>query len=404
MRIGYFDCFSGASGDMILGALVDCGWPEEALRAVFAAVPLRGYEVTVARVRKGPIAATQVRIHVTEPQPERHLADVLEAIERSGLTPEQRRTAARLFRRLAEVEASIHGTTPEHIHFHEVGAVDSILDILGTIAGLDALGIEKVYASPVNVGGGTVQTAHGELPVPAPATAALMRGRPVYSSGAEGELLTPTGALILSELAAGFGPLPPMQLDRVGYGAGQKDLPRPNVLRLMIGTALAPQQTPGISAAELAGTLGVEHDTAVLLETNIDDMNPQLYGHVVDLLYTAGALDVTLIPVHMKKGRPGTLLSALAPEDAVDRLARVLFEESTTLGIRLHRVERLKLPRRVEEVRTRFGAIRVKVGYLAGRVVNVMPEYEDCRAAALARHVPLKEVMDEARRAWEQQS
>jgi uncharacterized protein (TIGR00299 family) protein len=404
MRIGYLDCFSGASGDMILGALLDCGWPEEALRALCAGVPLGGYELNVARVRKGPLMATQVRIRVTEPQPERHLAEVLDIVERSGLSPAQRSTATRLFRRLAEVEAAIHGSTPEQIHFHEVGAVDSIIDILGAVAGLAALRIEQLYVSPVNVGGGTVRTAHGELPVPAPATAALMRGRPVYSSGPEGELLTPTGALILSELAAGFGPLPPMQLECIGYGAGQKDLPRPNVLRLMAGAALAAPAPAGTLVADAARTLGADYDTAVRLETNIDDMNPQLYGHLVELLYAAGALDVTLLPAQMKKGRPGTLLSVLAPEDAVAPLAQVLFTETTTIGIRLQRVERLKLGRSVETVSTRFGPIRVKISRLAGQVVNAMPEYEDCRAAALARRVPLKQVLDEARRAWEQHS
>src|SRR5919197_1498895 len=196
MPIGYFDCFSGASGDMLLGALVACGWPEGELRALCRSIPLSGYELTVAPVRKGPIAATQVRIRVTAPQPERHLADVLEVIARSGLTPPQRSTAERLFHRLAEVEAAIHGTSPERIHFHEIGAVDSILDILGAVAGLDALALDQFYASPVNVGGGTVRTAHGELPVPAPATATLMRGKLIYSSGLEGELLTTTGALL----------------------------------------------------------------------------------------------------------------------------------------------------------------------------------------------------------------
>ena len=287
-----------------------------------------------------------------------------------------------LFVRLAEVEGRMHGVAPEAVHFHEVGAVDSILDVVGVVAGLKALGIERVICSPVNVGGSApIQTRHGWWPIPGPATLDLMQDKPIYAMADMGETLTPTGALLLSELADEFGPIPAMQAQRVGYGAGMRDSAIPNVLRVIIGED---------SAADT-------HGLATVIETTIDDMNPQLYGHVAARLFAAGALDVTLTPIQMKKGRPGHVLSVLTETVAHEPLLDIIFTETTTIGVRLHRVERIKLERQVEHVETPWGTVRRKVALRRGKVVNRSPEYEDCLRVATEANVPVKQVMDYAR-------
>ena len=386
MRIAYFDCFAGASGDMILGALVDGGWSFDELQATFAKIPLGGYAVRQEEVRKGLLRARQVHIEIdtNEHTVERNLQDILQLLEASGLDADVVATSARLFTRLAEVEGRMHGVAPEAVHFHEVGAVDSILDVVGAVVGLKALGIERVVCSPVNVGGGSpIQTRHGWWPIPGPATLDLMRDRPVYATAGMGETLTPTGALLLSELAAAFGPAPAMRVKRIGYGAGVRDTAIPNVLRLIIGEESD------------EGSQGM----ATVIETTIDDMNPQIYGHVSAQLFAVGALDVTLAPVQMKKGRPGHVLSVLTELPDHTPLLDVIFRETTTIGVRLHRVERIKLKRRIERVATPWGAVRRKTALWRGEVVNRSPEYEDCLQVANAAGVPVKQVMDCARAA-----
>jgi uncharacterized protein (TIGR00299 family) protein len=398
VRAAYFECFAGASGDMILGALVDAGWPEAQLRAALASIPLQGWTLEVARVKKGALRATQVRIRATAPQPERDLEDITPLIEASGLEPAVKRRAIALFHELAEVEGLQHDQPPETVHFHEVGAVDSILDIVGACAGLHALQIERIYVSPMNVGGGIVSTRDGILPVPGPAALELLRrkGAPIYASEYGPEFLTPTGALVLATLADGFGPFPPMRVEQVGYGAGQKDFAIPNVLRVSIGELHA-----GWDAARLwpfgAGVpSGQAEDVAVQLETNIDDMNPEWYGYVADRLMQDGALDVSLTPVFMKKGRPGVLLSVLVEPHRLESALATIFRETTTLGVRVSPVVRRKLERRIEPVETPYGRIRVKVALLGGAVRSVAPEYDDCRRAAEQHGVALRQVYDAA--------
>lgn len=390
VRAAYFECFAGASGDMVLGALLDAGWPEKDFRAALAAVPLGGYEVAVQPAQKGALRGTQVRFTVLEPQPERVMDDIVPVIEASRLAQAVKEQALRLFWVLAEVEGWEHRLPPRRVHFHEVGAVDSILDIVGACAGLHALGVERVYVSPINVGGGITESRDGPIPVPGPATLELVKrvGAPIYASSYSGEFLTPTGALVLTVLAAGFGPLPPMRVERIGYGAGQKDFVLPNMLRVSIGELLE----PGAAAAET--------DVAVQIETNIDDMNPEWYGHLMDRLFAVGALDVSMAPVFMKKGRPGVLLSVLAEPGGAEQVVETVFGETSTLGVRLHEVRRRKLPRRVERVQTSWGPVRVKLALLRGEVRNAAPEYEDCRRLAAEAGVPLRQVYDAALRAW----
>lgn len=383
MTIAYFDCFSGISGDMTLGALVDAGVPIETLRAELAKLDLPGYTLTSEKVQRGGISATKVNVILEQrKQPARQLADIKGIIDSSPLGEAVKRKSLAVFRRLAEAEAKVHGTTVEKVHFHEVGAVDAIVDIVGSVIGLEHLGITGIIASPVNLGSGSIHTAHGKLPVPAPATAELLKGIPVYSSSITMELTTPTGAAIIATLADTFGPIPKITVDRVSYGAGGKDLPdQPNVLRIFLG---AYDREP-------------DQDTSVLIESNIDDMNPQVYEHLVELLMQAGAQDAFLTPIIMKKGRPGVLLSVLADREKSDALADLVFRETTSIGLRVQQVGRKKLQREIREVATEYGTVRVKISRRGEEVLTATPEYEDCKRLAEEKQVPLKQVMDEAK-------
>ncbi|MGI8422645.1 MAG: nickel pincer cofactor biosynthesis protein LarC [Chloroflexota bacterium] len=392
-RGAYFECFAGASGDMILGALVDAGWSETDLRASLELMHLSGWELEVRPVKKGALRATQVRIRVTEPQPERDVGDIEPLIADSDLPAPVKDRAIALFRELADVEGIQHDQPSDTVHFHEVGAVDSILDIVGACAGLHHLGVVRIFVSPINVGGGIVPTRDGILPVPGPAALELLRRKraPIYASEYGPEFLTPTGALVLATLADGFGPFPRMQVDRIGYGAGQKDFKIPNVLRVSIG------EVDARDAHDHEEDHG--HDHVVELQTNVDDMNPEFFGHVTQQLSRAGALDVTLAPVFMKKGRPGTVISVLAHEETADSVIEILFRETTTLGVRFSRLERRTLPRRIETVVTPFGPVRVKLALLNGSVRSAAPEYDDCHSAAERHGVPIAAVYDAARAA-----
>ena len=399
-RLLYLDCASGAAGDMLLGALVDLGMPLDALRAELAKLPLRGYRLESHRVHRSGLHATKVdvviggepgeahsHLHVhghgqdhgdrhRHAHGQRRLGDILGLIGESTLEPAVKEKSAALFRRLAEAEGKVHGIGPEEVHFHEVGAVDAIVDVVGGVIGLHWLKADRVVASPLNVGTGTVSMSHGTFAVPPPATATLVHGVPVYGAG-EGELLTPTGALLVTGHAQEYGPLPPLRVSAVGHGAGSRDTPgRPNVLRLLVGEADA--KAPA--------------ERVVVIETAVDDMSPQLGGPLLDRLLAAGALDAFLTPVQMKKGRPGLLVTVLAEPAARAALEEVLFSETTTLGLRYQEWDRTVLEREVVPVATPYGEVGVKVGRRGSRVFNVQPEFEDCQRRAAQAGVPVKEV------------
>lgn len=383
MKIGYFDCFSGASGDMILGALIDSGLDVDALRAELQALPVKGWQFSVTSVSKGVIKATAVEVTWDGPETERRLSDIEALIEASALPAGDRERSKQIFRRLAAAEARVHGVAPEQVHFHEVGAVDAIVDVVGAVVGLRLLGVEKVIVSPLPLGRGSVQSAHGRLPLPAPATVELLQGVPVVGVEVDGETVTPTGAAVLTTLAASYGPVPAMSIRAVGYGAGRRETELPNALRLLIGEA---DVAPNV-------------EWLVLLETNIDDLNPQIYDHLLDRLFAAGALDVWLAPVYMKKNRPATVVSTLCHPTDEAALTDVLFRETTTLGLRRQLVERRRLPRETRQVETRYGRAGVKLAFADGRLLRVAPEYDDCKRLAQAHGVPLREVMEEVERA-----
>jgi len=383
MKLGYFDCFSGASGDMILGALVDTGLPVERLQDDLSRLGLSNFSVEAHRVTKGGISGTKVTVSAPEDR-HRGLSDIETIIESSQLEAAVRQKSIRIFRRLAEAEARVHGKSVEEIHFHEVGALDAIVDVVGSVIGLTALGLDVLHCSPLHVGCGTVRCAHGTLPVPAPATAELLKGKPIYATGVEGELVTPTGAAILTTLCSAFGPMPQMTLEAVGYGAGSADRDLPNLLRLSLGQ----------TAEDLAG-YGME--TVAVGETNIDDMNPQIYDYVITCLLDMGALDAFLTHVHMKKNRPGTVLTVICRPGEMALFSDFLMRQTTTIGVRWRQDARIKAARSVEEIETIYGLIRVKVARRADMVLNVTPEYEDCKRVARERHIPLKKVMDQVK-------
>ncbi len=383
MKAAYFDCFSGISGDMVLGALVDAGVELARLEAELRRLPFSGWKISAEKVRRGAISATKVNVETVEGHHHRSLTTILKMIDEAGFAPRIAERARAIFGRLGQAEAKVHDVPIDKVHFHEVGAVDAIIDITGAAAGFELLGIEEFSVSPLNVGGGRVETAHGTLPVPAPATAELLRGFACYSSGIERELVTPTGAAIVSTLATSSGHLPLMTVEALGWGAGTANPPeQPNVLRLFVG--------------ERAGEAGRWDETVAVIEANVDDMNPQIYGYFAERAFEAGALDVFSTPVQMKKSRPGQLVTVLAPPESAERLAAVVFEETTTLGVRISEARRRCLQREWETVETAYGPVRIKLGMDAGRVLNAAPEYEDCRRIAAERGVPLKQVFAEA--------
>jgi uncharacterized protein (TIGR00299 family) protein len=389
MKLAYFDCFSGISGDMTLGALVDAGCDLERLRAELRGLQVSGWELSADKVWKNGMAATYVKVKSADQQKHRSLSAILEILEKSRLGPLVRERAAAIFQKLGEAEARVHDVPVEKIHFHEVGAVDAIVDIVGACIGFGALGIERFACSPLNVGGGTTKMAHGTLPVPAPATANLLRGMPTYSNGVQKELVTPTGAAIVATLCDAFGPQPAMSVSAIGYGAGTADLEgQPNVVRIMIGDA-AEKSVPGFD------------EEIAVIEANLDDMNPQIYGYFLEKALVTGALDVYTTPVQMKKNRPGTLLSVLCKPQDTNSLMALIFAETTTFGARTYRAQRRTLPRESLSVSTSFGDVRIKLSRVNGRILHVAPEYEDCRKLAVENNVPLQRVIAEALRSYE---
>jgi pyridinium-3,5-bisthiocarboxylic acid mononucleotide nickel chelatase len=443
MRIAYLDCFSGMSGDMFLGALIDAGVSADVLEKAVAALEV-GARLEITKVNRSGITATKVDVlvngekempsesvatsghghshshehhehheHPEHPHAEAHaqphshsqpsrtgvsaphthgrsLKEINAIIGKAKLSENAKQTALRIFEALGEAESKIHNMEIESVHFHEVGAVDAMVDIVGAAVGAEALGVDEFVCSPLNVGGGTVKCAHGVLPVPTPATVELLQGAPVYSSGVQVELLTPTGAAIVKTLASRFGSFPEMKIEKSGYGAGTRDFRgQPNVVRLTIGEA---------ASATLATKTA--QDTVAALEANLDDLNPQVFGYVMDRLLEEGALDVFGMPVQMKKNRPGTLLTVLCrPEDAA-KLTQIIFAETTTLGVRQRREQRHILARHWVSVNTQWGNVRMKIASMNGAVTNYAPEYEDCRKIAAEKHLPLKTVMQEATSAY----
>ena len=421
-RIIYFDCFSGISGDMILGAFLDAGLPFEDLKRALGSLAVPGYDITAERVLRAGVSATKFSVndhggsahshshdhehhHGHEPDHDhrhehdhghahdhghdhshasggnghghRTLPDIFDLIDQSALSSAGREKAKALFQRLAEAEAAIHQTPIDRVHLHEVGALDSIIDIVGAVFALEWARADRIICSPLNVGGGMIESAHGLFPVPAPATLKLLGDVPVYSGAVQKELVTPTGALIATSYASSFGAIPPLSVERVGYGAGTRDNPlTPNVLRILIGRSA--ERTTA--------------DRVVVIECEIDDMNPQLFGSAMDRLYAAGALEVFYVPVQMKKNRPGTLITVVSPPELRSTLADVIFSETTTIGLRHYEVEREVLQREIVRVQTAVGPIRFKLAWREGRVINAVPEFEDCLAIAKANNLSVKDV------------
>ena len=384
MRVVYFDCPSGAAGDMIMASLLDAGVPLAALKAELGKLALPGWELRAREVMKGAFRATKVDVEVDRAaHPHRSLRDILAILEASTLAPNVKERAARIFTRLADAEARVHGTDRESVHFHEVGAVDAIVDVTGAVLALDLAGVQAVHVSALPIGGGHVGSVHGKIPIPGPGTAELLRGFPVVDTGVRAVLVTPRGAAILTTLAASAGRMPSLTVDAVGYGAGTVDLPdTPNVLRCFLG------ETTESEAGD---------ETVLEIETTIDDMSPQLYEPLIERLFGAGALDVYLQPVIMKRGRPGIVVTALCAPERVGGLSQVLFEESTTIGVRWSERRRARLQREMIVLTTTYGAIPFKVSRLQGRIVTVTPEFVDVERIAREKSLPVREVLDQAR-------
>ncbi len=384
MTTAYFDCYSGISGDMTLGALVDLGLSVDDLRAALASLPVAGYTIEASRVMRCGIGATHVQVKTDEHHPHRHFSHVKKIIEGSELPGRVKERAVEAFHKIGVAEAAIHETTIEKIHFHEVGAVDAIVDILGAMWGLDELGIDRVEASAVAVGSGTVRCAHGEMPVPAPATARLLAGIPVCTGPVTGELATPTGAAILATVADRFGPMENFVIDKAGYGAGTRTYEKhTNYLRILLGRPAAGAGRDG------AAGVPAERTELALLTTEIDDMPAELFGYALERLFASGCLDAYAVPVQMKKNRPGTSLHVLVEKDRVAATMELLFRETTTFGVKVTPCDRYALRRSVETLETSLGPVRVKSGYWGGEALKSTPEYEDCRRIAEEKGLPL---------------
>ncbi|MGA3206220.1 MAG: nickel pincer cofactor biosynthesis protein LarC [Syntrophales bacterium] len=387
MRIAYFDCFSGVSGDMILGALIDAGADLHELESELSKLKISGFTVKAEKTTRMGLSGTRFFVDADDSHAERHLTDIEKIMDKSDLSDEIKAKAKAIFHDLAHVEAKIHNTNPGDVHFHEIGGLDSIVDVVGSLVIMKMLGIETVYASRIPVGTGFVECDHGVLPLPAPATLELLKGIPVYASSIEKELVTPTGIAILKHVVQNFGTIPEMKIENAGYGAGSRDLKIPNLLRVWIG--------------EYDVKPEYEEDEVILIETNIDNMNPEILGYALERLLERGALDVFMTPVFMKKNRPGTLVSILITPDKLNEALSVVFAETTSLGVRFQRLTRRKLPRELITVETSFGPVRVKVSHTGMEKRILSPEYEDCREIAIRKGIPLRKVYEEAQAAAE---
>ncbi|MBI5199347.1 MAG: nickel pincer cofactor biosynthesis protein LarC [Nitrospirae bacterium] len=384
--IAYFDCFSGISGDMILGAMVDAGIPLNRLRRELSKMNLSGYKLKEREVKRAGIRGTKVDVLISSKfkvQSSKRWKDIEGIVKRSSLSAEIKEKGLKIMRRLFEAEGNVHGESPEKVHLHELGAMDCIIDVFGAIIGMNLLNLEKIYSSPLNLGSGFITAEHGDLPVPAPATAEILKGIPTYSTGISYELTTPTGAAIIAAISDDFISLPPFKIEKIGYGAGSKDIKgHPNVLRLFIGE----------------DGMDYDKDEVVVVETNIDDMNPQIYEHLIERLLEEGALDAYITPIMMKKNRPANLLTILSGKKIMGVLINTLFKETTTFGVRFHSVSRYKLSKKIEKVKTKYGTINVKVGLRGDDIISITPEYEDCRVIAKKKKLPLRTILEEVKR------
>jgi uncharacterized protein (TIGR00299 family) protein len=405
MRCLYFDCFAGISGDMTIGALIDLGVDFEELKKQLSTLDLSAYELDAESVKRSGIAATKFTVKVDEArQPARKLADIHTLIDNSGLSDAVKQGSLQVFEKLAEAEAQVHGSTIDRIHFHEVGAADSILDVVGAIIGFELLGVDEFFASPLRVGFGAINVAHGLMPVPAPGTAELLKGLPVYAGDMEGEFVTPTGAAIIATLCRQYGAMPRMRMEKIGYGAGSRD-PKgfPNALRLVMGerieTSEEEQSSQNVVVAK-PGHSKKEAREIIVIETNIDDMNPQGYGYVMEKAFRLGALDVFLTPIQMKKDRPAVKLTVLCDGKDFDELTGLILRETTTLGLRYYEARRQTLERHIEMVETEYGQVRVKVACDGESVIHYQAEYEDCVKLAEKTGVSLLEVQAAANAAY----
>lgn len=383
MNAAYIDCFSGASGDMLLGALIDAGMPVEKLQNVINSLNIPNCILAVSKVTENSLTATRIHVKIADAQPHRHLQDIEKIITSANLEEPVRKKALEVFHCLAEAEAEVHGCNSEEVHFHEVGAADALVDIVGVVYGFHSLGINRISCSPLPIPRGWVNCAHGELPIPAPATCRLLRGKPVYGVDLEQELITPTGAALIHVLASEYGPMPPILLGSIGYGAGKNKRRdgRPNLLRLITGEAHQPDEVQQVE----------------VIETALDDWNPETWPHVADRLFHNGALDVILLPVQMKKGRPGFLIKTICEPAHTQALKQIILSETSSIGLRFHTEQRMTLPREINTVQTRFGPIQAKkITSPDGTIIA--PEFEECRRVALDMGIPIKEVYREVNR------
>ena len=386
MKILYFDCFSGVSGNMILGAMVDAGIDIKALKKELKKLDLHGYSLKVSKVKRKGIKGTKVDVIVDKKKHlhHTHYKDIKRLIERSKLPEKIKEDSLSIFKNIAEAEAKIHRTSVDNVHFHEVGAVDSIVDVVGASICISLLNSDTILSSPINTGKGMVKTEHGLLPVPAPATTEMLKGFPSYSSDIEFELATPTGVGIITAMAKASNTIPVMKTNVIGYGAGSKDFSdSPNLLRIMIGEGYSPS----------------EQDSITVIESNIDDMNPQFYDHIMNRIFDAGALDVFLTPIIMKKNRPAVKITLLSENDNVNKLADILLKETTSFGLRMYKTERIKLEKEIKTVKTEYGSTKVKIGKKNGKIINIAPEYEDCKRIANERGISIREVYEKVKSA-----
>ncbi len=390
MKTLYLDAFAGISGDMMLGTLADLGVPVDVFRETAAAMGLKEAEVSAARTERKAIGAAKVHVRAPERGLVRTYANIRSIIEGSRLTPRVKEDSRKVFALIAEAESRVHSRNIDQVHFHELGSVDTMIDVAGSVAGLEYLGVDELLCSPLPMGTGMIKTSHGIYPIPAPAVVEILKDVPVYSSGIPTEIVTPTGAAIVAALAADFCPLPPMRILAVGYGAGDRDLEVPNLLRGLLGE-------------RENASRGRAMERRLVFSTNIDDMNPELYPYVMEKLFEAGAEDVWLHPIQMKKSRPAVTLTALVPPERAEKIKEIVFAETKTMGLRISEVFKEYLDREVVQVETPYGRLQVKVARREGRPANIAPEYEDCRQAAVRQEVPLKDVYaaaEEAARAW----
>ena len=385
MKTLYFDCFSGISGDMIIGSLLDLGLNFKFLEKEIIKLNLKNYKIEARKVNKNGISATKFDVlenhHKHIHHEERNIKEIKKIIDNSELTKEIKDTIKKIFQKIAIAEAKVHDKPIDEVHFHEIGAIDTIIDVAGSVIGLDKLGIEKIYCSKLNTGTGFVEFSHGKWPVPAPATAEILKGVPVYHNNIKSELVTPTGAAIITALADSFGEMPSMKLEKIGYGAGTKDLEQPNVLRIFYG--------------ELEKDFGNFDDKIMIMETNIDNMNPEIFPYVIERLMENGALDAYTEPIGMKKNRIGIKITALCGKKNIDELSKIIFEETTTIGIRIFPAVRKKLDREIKTIKTKYGNIRIKISRLNGKVKNITPEFEDCVKIARKFKIPLRNIYKE---------